>query len=188
MIFHTGPTKLALVLLCCIAPWLAICRPPFGELTRGKITLILKLLEHESKVLYENYSRGPAYNISVNESLQLPCFSLGQEALTNTLSQEAITSISVIKAHLEKVKELSENTVDTTKVTKRLEDISNCGPPNVDISGPEKNAYAQKVFMLTVLKRFSDCMAELQATAQQWREEPSVLNNTCPEGLSSSKV
>ncbi|XP_076778948.1 interleukin-31 [Arvicanthis niloticus] len=95
-----------------------------------------------------------ASGMSVNESLQLPCFSLGQEALTN---------ISVIKAHLEKVKVLSKNAVDTTKVTKRLEDISCSDPPNVNISGPGDDVYAQKGFMLTVLKRFSDCMAELQA-------------------------
>lgn len=90
----------------------------------------------------------------MDASLQLPCFSLGREALTN---------ISIIKAHLEKVKVVSDDIVDTTKVTRWLENISCVNPLNLKISGPGDKSYAQKTFVLTVLKRFSDCMAGLQA-------------------------
>lgn len=94
--------------------------------------------------------------MSADASLQLPCFSLGREAVAN---------ISVIKAHLEKARVLSENTVDTTRVTRRLDSISCSNPLNLNISRPEDTAksYARRMFVLTVLKQFSACMAELQA-------------------------
>nr|BAB24326.1 unnamed protein product [Mus musculus] len=94
--------------------------------------------------------------MSADESIQLPCFSLDREALTN---------ISVIIAHLEKVKVLSENTVDTSWVIRWLTNISCFNPLNLNISVPGNTdeSYDCKVFVLTVLKQFSNCMAELQA-------------------------
>lgn len=92
----------------------------------------------------------------MDESLQLPCFSLDQEALTN---------ISVIIAHLEKVKVLSENTVDTSRVIRWLKNIS-CFIPlnsNSSVPGNTDKSYDDKMFVLTVLKQFSNCMAKLQA-------------------------
>lgn len=96
--------------------------------------------------------------VPIDESLQLPCFTLGCGASTN---------ISIIEAYLEEVRRLSENRVDTSRVTKRLSDItcpdvrcSNSSKPSV--SGPD-NFYERKSFKLTVLKRFSDCMEKLQA-------------------------
>ncbi|XP_052023600.1 interleukin-31 [Apodemus sylvaticus] len=156
MIFHTGPTKPALVLLCCLGTWLVICSLSFGAPTPENVKLILELLKFESKELYENYSKSQASGMSADASLQLPCFSLGREAVTN---------ISVIKAHLEKARVLSENTIDTTRVTRWLDSISCSNPLNLNISRPEDTAksYARRVFVLTVLKQFSACMAELQA-------------------------
>lgn len=96
--------------------------------------------------------------VPIDESLQLPCFTLGCEAST---------SLSIIQAYLEEVKRLSENRINTSKVTKRLGDIMcsdiRCSnPPKLSISGPEK-FYERKSFKLTVLKRFSDCMEKLEA-------------------------
>uniref|UniRef100_A0A8I6AK60 Interleukin 31 n=1 Tax=Rattus norvegicus TaxID=10116 RepID=A0A8I6AK60_RAT len=156
MIFYTGPTKPALVLLCCVGAWLAICSSSFGApISKTNIQRTLELLKEESKALYEDYNKTEASGISPDESLQLPCFSLGREALTN---------ISGLKAYLEEVKSLSKNTVDTTKLTKRLVDISCLNPLNVNISRPQKtDSYTKKTFILSVLKKFSDCMAEVQA-------------------------
>ncbi|CAH6778913.1 interleukin-31 [Phodopus roborovskii] len=153
MIFHTGPTKPALVLLCCVGTWLAICSPSFGAPTATMIQTILKLLKLESKELFEDYHKKDAVGVPTDESLQLPCFTLGCEASTN---------ISTIQAYLEMAKRLSDNRADTTNVTKRLDDIRCSNPPKPNISGP-KDFYARKIFTLTVLKRFSDCMAELEA-------------------------
>lgn len=94
--------------------------------------------------------------MSADAPLQLPCFSLGREAVTN---------ISVIKAYLEKVQVLSENRVDTTEVTRWLDNISCSNPVSLNISGPEDTdtSYEHKKFVLTVLEQFSACMAKLQA-------------------------
>ncbi|KAL6081649.1 hypothetical protein STEG23_007864 [Scotinomys teguina] len=166
MIFHTGPTKPALVLLCCIGIWLAICSSSFGAPTGKKIKTILELLKHDSKELYENYRKPPAAGVTagvaagvtIDESLQLPCFTLGCEASTN---------ISIIQAYLETVGMLNKNITNTANVIKRLDDIRcadiGCpNPPKLSISGP-KDLYKLKSFTLTVFKRLSDCMAELKA-------------------------
>lgn len=50
-----GPTKPALVLLCCVGTWLVICSLSFGAPTPENVKLILELLKFESKELYENY-------------------------------------------------------------------------------------------------------------------------------------
>ncbi|XP_036027538.1 interleukin-31 [Onychomys torridus] len=158
MIFHTGPTKPALVVLCCIGTCLAICSSAFGAPTAKMIITILKHLKEDSKELYENYSNCQAAGIKTDESLQLPCFTLGCEASSN---------ISTIKAYLEEVETLNQNTINTAHVRKRLDDIR-CGnircpnPPKPSISGPE-DPYERKIFTLTVFKRLSDCMAELKA-------------------------
>ncbi|KAL1768385.1 interleukin-31, partial [Sigmodon hispidus] len=111
-------TKPALVLLCCIGTWLAICSSSFGAPTPtptpDMIKTILQLLKRDSKELYEKYSNSDARGMSITESLQLPCFTLGCEASAN---------ISIIQAYLEKAKVLSENRADTANITKRLEDI-----------------------------------------------------------------
>ncbi|XP_075831389.1 interleukin-31 [Microtus pennsylvanicus] len=165
MIFHTGPTKPAWVLLCCVGTLLATCGPSFGASitksapTADMIKTILKYLKLESKELYEDYvSKNSSGEVPIDESLQLPCFTLGCEASTN---------ISIIEAYLEEVRRLSENRVDTSRVTKRLSDItcsdvrcSNSSKPSV--SGPDK-FYEGKSFKLTVLKQFSDCMEKLEA-------------------------
>ncbi|XP_059105752.1 interleukin-31 [Peromyscus eremicus] len=157
MTFHTGPTKPALVLLCCIGTWLVICNPSFGVPT-AKIRPILIHLKLDSEKLYENYSKCQAGGMQTNESLQLPCFTLGCGASAN---------ISTIQAYLEEVERLNENTTSTAHVRKRLNDIrcSNTGCPNPrkpSISGP-KDPYKIKSFTLTVFKRLSDCMANLKA-------------------------
>ncbi|KAM7331995.1 hypothetical protein ACRRTK_008703 [Alexandromys fortis] len=164
MIFHTGPTKPAWVLLCCMGTLLATCGPSFGAPTTNSaptadmIKTILKYLKLESKELYEDYKKNSSGEVPIDESLQLPCFTLGCGASTN---------ISIIEAYLEEVRRLSENRVDTSRVTKRLSDItcpdarcSNSSKPSV--SGPDK-FYERKSFKLTVLKQFSDCMEKLQA-------------------------
>ncbi|XP_035300076.1 interleukin-31 [Cricetulus griseus] len=153
MICHTGPTKPALVLLCCVGTWLAICSLSFGAPTATMIKTILELLKLESKELYEDYSKKDADGLPTNESLQLPCFTLGYEAST---------SISTIQVYLETAKRLSDNRADTTNVTKRLDDIRCSNPPKPSISEPE-DFHERKIFTLTVLKRFSDCMAKLEA-------------------------
>ncbi|XP_055461804.1 interleukin-31 [Psammomys obesus] len=154
MIFHIGPTKPALVVLCCIGTWLAICSLSFGAPTPDQIKTILERLRHDSKQLYEDYSKPLGDGVSVNESLQLPCFTLGRGASAN---------ISVLKAYLEKVKVLDENRTDTYNVTKRLEDISCTTPLGLNISGPGASKFHEyKTFILTVLKQFADCMAKLE--------------------------
>lgn len=95
--------------------------------------------------------------VPIDQSLHLPCFTLGCNAST---------SISIIQAYLEEVKRLSENRTDTSKVIKRLSDITcsdtRCSnPTKPSISGPEK-FYERKSFKLTVLKQFSDCMEKLE--------------------------
>ncbi|XP_021042886.1 interleukin-31 [Mus pahari] len=157
MIFHTGPTKPALVLLGCIGTWLAICSLSFGApIPKEDLRITLDNLKQESKDLYENYTRKEAYGMSADESLQLPCFNLAREALTN---------ISIIIAHLEKVKVLSKNTVDTSWVIRWLKNISCSNPLNLNISVPGNTdeSYDRKMFVLMVLKQFSNCMAKLQA-------------------------
>ncbi|XP_040587584.1 interleukin-31 [Mesocricetus auratus] len=147
-----GPTKPTLVLLCCVGTWLAICCPSFGAPTASMIKTIVELLKLESKELYEDYLKKDAVGVPTDESLQLPCFTLGFEASTN---------ISIIQAYLETAKRLSDNRADTANVTKRLDDIRCSNPPKPSIYEPE-DFYARKIFTLTVLKRFSDCMAELK--------------------------
>ncbi|EDL19634.1 mCG11123, isoform CRA_a, partial [Mus musculus] len=155
--FLCGTTKPTLVLLCCIGTWLATCSLSFGApISKEDLRTTIDLLKQESQDLYNNYSIKQASGMSADESIQLPCFSLDREALTN---------ISVIIAHLEKVKVLSENTVDTSWVIRWLTNISCFNPLNLNISVPGNTdeSYDCKVFVLTVLKQFSNCMAELQA-------------------------
>ncbi|CAO2629605.1 Il31, partial [Lemmus lemmus] len=163
-----GPTKPSLVLLCCIGTFLATCGPSFGAPTANSaptadmIKTILEHLKLESKELYEDYKKNSSGEVPIDESLQLPCFTLGCEAST---------SISIIQAYLEEVKRLSENRINTSKITKQLDDITcsddvRCSSsPKPSISGPGK-FYERKSFKLTVLKRFSDCMGKLEAKAR----------------------
>ncbi|XP_051017860.1 interleukin-31-like [Acomys russatus] len=146
--------KPAVMALCFIGTCLVFCGSSFGAPTSEDIKTILDHLKLESKELYEDYSK-KAPGILANESLQLPCFTLGREASAN---------ISVIRAHLEKVKVLTENRIDTTTVIKRLDDINCFIPLKLNISGPKDTKFFEyKTFSLTVLKRFSDCMAKLEA-------------------------
>ncbi|XP_037054412.1 interleukin-31 [Peromyscus leucopus] len=158
MIFHTafwhpslspGPTKPALVLLCCMGTWLAICSQPFGVPTAK----ILKLLKWDLEELYKNYSEYQEPGMKTDESLQLPCFTPGCEASAN---------ISTIKAYLEEVERLNGNNISTAHIRKWLDDISCSDPPKPSISGPE-DFYERKIFTLTVFKRLSDCMTKLGA-------------------------
>ncbi|XP_021487005.1 interleukin-31 [Meriones unguiculatus] len=154
MIFHIGPTKPALVVLCCIGTWLAICSLSFGAPTPDQIKTILEILRHDSKQLYEDYIKREGGGVFENESLQLPCFTLGRGASAN---------ISVLKAYLEKVKVVDQDRTNTYNVTKRLEDISCTTPLELNIPGPDTSKFYEcKSFILTVLKQFADCMAKLE--------------------------
>uniref|UniRef100_A0A8C8T5L2 Interleukin-31 n=1 Tax=Peromyscus maniculatus bairdii TaxID=230844 RepID=A0A8C8T5L2_PERMB len=147
-----GPTKPALMLLCCMGTWLAICSLPFGAPT-AKIGTILEFLKGDLEELYKNYSKCQAAGMETDESLQLPCFTPGCEASAN---------ISTIKAYLEEVERLNENNISTAHIRKRLDDIRCSDPPKPSVSGPE-DFYERKIFTLTVFKRLSDCMAKLGA-------------------------
>ncbi|KAK7804982.1 hypothetical protein U0070_025504 [Myodes glareolus] len=156
-------TKPAWVLLCCIGTLLATCGPSFAAPTTNRAPtanmtkIILEHLKLESKELYEDYKKNSSGEVPIDQSLQLPCFTLGCHASA---------SISIIQAYLEEVRRLSENRIDTSKVIKRLRDITcsdiSCSnPTKPSISGPEK-FYERKSFKLTVLKQFSDCMEKLK--------------------------
>ncbi|XP_008837634.1 interleukin-31-like [Nannospalax galili] len=157
MIFHTGSSKSAWLLLFCVGIWLSTCRLSFSIPALRDINMILGCLTYESKEIYDNYMKEehwPEHQKNYSY-LQLPCFTLGPEASKN---------ISVIQAYLETVKTVSSDRVETRNLIKRLDDISyhNLTKPNISETITFKNKYQHKQFIVTVLKQFSSCMKDLK--------------------------
>ncbi|XP_027804968.1 interleukin-31 [Marmota flaviventris] len=166
MISVTGPTKPALMLLCCVSAWTSIHTFPTDRPSNGptvcEVQLILKNLDNLSTQLLQDYRKNesdmPDSQAWVIQKYPLPCFTPGPQASHN---------ISVIQAYLRKTTADRTDRVDrmdgmVADVLEQLDKLKDDSTPEALATTPASSgdAYEGKSFILAVLHQFSGCMAE----------------------------
>uniref|UniRef100_A0A8C9USP3 Uncharacterized protein n=1 Tax=Spermophilus dauricus TaxID=99837 RepID=A0A8C9USP3_SPEDA len=154
LLLSPGPTKPALMLLCCVSAWMSIHTFPTDRLIDGptacEVQLILKNLDNLSTQLLQDY-------VKEEGKYPLPCFTPGPQASNN---------ISVIQAYLRKTTADGTNRMDgmdgtVADVLEQLDKLKDDSTPEALAATPTSSgdAYEGKSFILAVLQQFSGCMA-----------------------------
>nr|XP_044988059.1 interleukin-31 [Jaculus jaculus] len=169
MLSHAGLAKPVLVLLFCVGTWMSSCTPSFGapQPPSSVIQRTLAYLKRDSDQLLHYYKKeepGVLKQLDGQPYLPLlPCF---------TLHPEASNNISVLQAHLESVKRLSNNQTTIDDIIKRLEDLKSHKIPKLNISEPPQDSFKRKCFIMTVLVQLSTCVTDTyEAFLKGWEAE-----------------
>ncbi|EHB01454.1 Interleukin-31, partial [Heterocephalus glaber] len=150
-----GPTKPALLLLCCLGTWLSAHALSLPTLPPEDLRQILRDLQRCSGKLlsdYKNEVKLP-WEMNTQKKYELPCFTPGFEAANN---------ISVILAHLKQImkcKGSGLNNGDMSYTIQQLEKLryGDTLEPQVPTCNDTK-PFDYKTYILETLEQFSLCM------------------------------
>ncbi|KAF5929333.1 interleukin-31 [Diceros bicornis minor] len=159
MVSHTGSTRVALFLLCCMGSLMFSHMAPTNQPQPEDIGAIITELWNSSKKLLEDYQKKEtgvpeSTDYSLRIQTLLPCFTSDSQPPSNINSSTFLPYFKAIKPLL--------NNSEVQEIIEQLDKLKLQNASETEVSVPT-DTFECKRFILTILRQFSECLERVKS-------------------------